>query len=161
MAGSVLQRKVAGLSLIEVLVTMLVLSIGLAGIAVMHINSMRYAHSSYYTSIASSAVLDFEERLWLEAREAGSSCVSDTQVQAIRQQIQNQWGGTAPGAVVIPGLTVQATTQPGSADEDNWVQVAIRMEWSDDRFNREETFNYRTRVACTEEPPVDDDDDED
>ncbi len=159
-AGRSGQAKASGLSLIEVLVTMLVLSVGLAGIAVMHINSMRYAHSSYYTSIASSAALDFEERLWREAREAGSDCVSDAQVQAIRQQVQNRWGGNAPGDVVIPGLDITAVRQAGSTAADNWVQVALRLEWTDGRFDRDETFNYRTRVACPDEPLGDDDDDD-
>ena len=55
-----------GFSILEVLIALAVLSIGLAGLAVMHFNSLKYVHSAYYRSLASAVALDFEERLWLE-----------------------------------------------------------------------------------------------
>ena len=50
--------KQSGLSILEVLIALAVLAIGLAGLAVMHMNSLKYAHSAYYRSIASAAALD-------------------------------------------------------------------------------------------------------
>lgn len=60
-------RFARGLSLIEILVALLVLSIGLAGMAALHLNSLKNVSSSYYRSLASTIALDYEERLWLEA----------------------------------------------------------------------------------------------
>ena len=57
--------KQRGLTLVEVLVTVLVLSIGLIGIGLLQIQAIQFANSSYHTSIASTASLDFEERLWI------------------------------------------------------------------------------------------------
>jgi hypothetical protein len=57
------------MSLLEVLIALAVLSIGLAGLAIMHLNAQKYVHSSYERSLASSIALDLEERLWLEVAE--------------------------------------------------------------------------------------------
>jgi prepilin-type N-terminal cleavage/methylation domain-containing protein len=43
-----------GFTLIEVLIALLVLTIGLVGMAALHMTSLKNAHSSYYRSIASS-----------------------------------------------------------------------------------------------------------
>jgi type IV pilus assembly protein PilV len=148
-----------GLTLIEILVTLLVLSVGLAGIAVLHINSMKFAHASYYRSIASSAALDFEERLWIAQRQAGSTCFDADTVNTIALAIQNQWGATGPGQIAIPGLTAEATHELGSAGIDNWVQATLAVEWVDSRFVGDdntalvERFEYTTRVICPEPPP--------
>jgi len=58
-----------GVSLLEVLIALAVLSIGLAGLAIMHLNAQKYVHSAYERSLVSSIALDLEERLWLEVAE--------------------------------------------------------------------------------------------
>ena len=55
-----------GLTLLEVLIALLVLSIGLIGAAVLTVQSLQNTHSALYTSLASAAALDLEERLWID-----------------------------------------------------------------------------------------------
>lgn len=150
-----------GLTLIEILIALLVLSVGLAGIAVLHIQSMKFAHASYYRSIASSAALDFEERLWIAQRQAGSTCVSAATVTAIAQASQAQWRATSPGQIAIPGLTVSATHDIGSSGVDNWVQSRLVLAWRDERFDLNERFVYETRVICPTPPPPPEEEDDD
>ena len=157
----VLLARQEGLTLIEILVTLLVLSVGLAGIAVLHINSMKFAHASYYRSIASSAALDFEERLWIAQREAGTICFDANTVNTIALAVQNQWGAVGAGQVAIPGLTTEATHALGSAGIDNWVQATLILRWRDERFDLDERFDYMTRVICPEPPPPPPPEDED
>jgi hypothetical protein len=75
-----------------VLVALLVLAIGLVGIASLHIAGLRNAHSSYYTSIASSAALDFEERLWLAMTDINEGCIDPDTVDDIIDDSGNGLG---------------------------------------------------------------------
>jgi type IV pilus assembly protein PilV len=159
-SGSLSGRLQEGLTLIEILVALLVLSVGLAGIAVLHINSMKFAHASYYRSIASSASLDFEERMWIAQREAGSTCVSSATVAALAAAVQTRWRSTGAGQIAIPGLTVAAVHTPGSSGPNNWVQATLVLEWRDERFELDERFDYTTRVICPDPPPPEDEDDD-
>lgn len=147
-----------GLTMIEVLVALLVLSIGLAGIAVLHINSIKFAHSSYYASIVSSAALDLEERLWVVLGSNTDSCVTAAQVATVIDDIEAQWGGTGQGQIVIPGLEVLPGTVSVGTAENTWTEVPLTFRWTDGRFDVQETFDYTARVICYNPPPEDDDD---
>ena len=158
-----------GLTLIEVLIALLVLSIGLAGIAALHLTALRNVHSSYYTSIASSAALDLEERLWLAASGLEEGCLTDGEVRGVVSALQQQWSSAEAGQVTIPGLAIDdddiAVSNgrlSGDSDSDFWTEVSIAMTWSGERFGEEdEVFRYATRVICSPVVPDDDDDDDD
>lgn len=144
-----------GLTLIEILITLLVLSIGLIGIAALHLNSMRFAHSSYYTSLASTVALDLEERLWIElGRDTAVSCVNPTSATTVVSQLQTHWrvGTTLQGSqpVIIPNLTVIPGTIATPSGENSWTDVPVRVRWVDERFGGAgiEEFAYRARVVC-------------
>jgi type IV pilus assembly protein PilV len=165
-------HKTKGLTLIEVMVALLVLSIGLVGIAALHLNSLRNAHSAYYSSIASSIALDFEERLWLSAAEKGSTaCVDQDDVDAIADALDALWTGAgfnpANGVpMVIPGLQITAGTVNYGPDEYSWTEVPLTVRWEDERFTDQnqagfEQFNYTARVVCYNPDPDDDDEDDD
>ncbi len=59
----------AGFTLIEALVALLVLSIGLLGVAAMQLEALQGAHAAYQRSIASLAAQDVQERLWAEVAQ--------------------------------------------------------------------------------------------
>lgn len=149
-----------GLTLIEVLVALLVLSIGLVGIAALHLKSLQYAHSSYYSSISSSIALDLEERLWLLAAEAEGGCVTATQVTDEIVALQSHWNGTTfepvnGNAVLIPGLQVTAERIDVGVVENSWTEVAISLAWTDSRFTdgtASESFTFTSRVICNIPP---------
>ena len=55
-----------GFSLIEALIALLVLSIGLIGVAAMQIKALQSATAGYQRSVATLAAVDAQEQLWAE-----------------------------------------------------------------------------------------------
>lgn len=145
----------SGFTLIEVLVALLVLAIGLVGIASLNINGLRNAHSSYYTTIASSVALDFEERLWIAMTDVSEGCLDEANdVLPIIDDLQEAWGAGGAGTISIPGLEVRLE-EFGLASliggDDVWAEAQISLTWEDNRFGGEDTFPYTARVLCAPE----------
>ncbi|MFU8832376.1 MAG: type IV pilus modification protein PilV [Wenzhouxiangella sp.] len=144
-----------GFSLIEVMVALLVLAIGLLGIASLQLNGLRYAHSSYYSSIASSIALDMEEKLWLLMADRTSGCLDEIDdVEPLIAQIEGQWGTAAAGDVTIPRLEIDLVSVSSARFDVNspydfWLEVHTTIGWPEQRFNGdEEIFRYTARVIC-------------
>lgn len=148
-----------GLSLIEVLIALLVLSIGLVGLASLQLISLKSAHSSYYRSLASAAALDTEERLWLRMRQENlkdsstEKCMSDTVIASVIAESQGAWRPNVTETARkagIPNLTITSGTEPDGtisqtantrADTGNvgdwtyrWQQIPIRLTWVENRL---------------------------
>lgn len=64
-----------GFSLLEVLVAVLILAVGLLGVAGMQIKALKSSHLSYQRSIANLAAQDMVERLWVEMANSNRLCV--------------------------------------------------------------------------------------
>lgn len=154
-----------GFSLIEAMIALLVLSIGLIGIASLNLSAVRSAHSSYYSSIASSAALDLEERLWLALSELDSDCVTTAMINGVISEMENDWGSGTSGLVSIPGLQVNLeSAADGKFDDetenDAWTEVGVKFRWTDGRFTEidpdnpalNEGFQYTARVLCALPP---------
>lgn len=62
--------KSSGFTLIESLVAVLVLSIGLLGVAAMQLKALQSSHVSYQRTIATLAAQDAVERLWISLGES-------------------------------------------------------------------------------------------
>jgi prepilin-type N-terminal cleavage/methylation domain-containing protein len=173
-------KKIAGFSLIEVLVALLVVSIGLVGLAALHLTSLKSAHSSYYRSIASALTLDLEERLWeraaVELTNPGQ-CLANDDLEAVRTDLLNLWridfgenneppaGNRAgiPNLRVIfgdPVITSESRPQieeanPGTWTE-RWMDMSVSVFWQEARFDAEEAdqterFDYAVRMPCVSE----------
>ncbi|MFO7902269.1 MAG: type IV pilus modification protein PilV [Pirellulaceae bacterium] len=156
-------RRIGGLSLIEVLIALLVLSIGLVGMASLQLTSLKSAHSSYYRSLASTAALNIEERLWQEARnslDTEGECITDATLGNIASEIQKKWGfdpSSDPESTTfdwgnggltsaeIPNLTVTFGTAVDDAvnrrDDSNngtwtdaWRQIPVTLTWIENRL---------------------------
>jgi prepilin-type N-terminal cleavage/methylation domain-containing protein len=166
-------RAQRGYTLIEALVALLVLSIGLGGMAALHLATLSSAHSSYYRSIASTVALDLEERIWefaaLNFQEPGD-CVTDAEFQNLRAQLVTRWsfvpGESAAGQAGIPNLNItfgnfeireDTRLQDGLPGvwRDRWVQVPVRLTWTERRFAGDNTpteqFDYVVRMPCVPE----------
>ena len=151
-----------GVTLIEVLITLLVLALGLVGMAALHVNVLKNAHSSYYRSIASIMALDYEERLWLEiADPAAVGCLTLADGEAIATQMISAWDS---GDVFIPEAAIALTrrTDPLNTTNPRWVEFDLAVTWAEERFQAEfnpetetsqgELFEYTVRVPCRVEP---------
>lgn len=152
--------KACGLSLIEVLIALLVLSIGLVGMASLQLISLKSAHSSYYRSLASAAALDIEERMWIRLRttvlgdpETAPLCMSPTDIKDVIAKSQTAWRpSSAAGAsnTGIPNLQITTNIEDdddGKGSEDRkdtsnantdwtyaWKEIPIRLTWTEERF---------------------------
>lgn len=145
----------SGLSLIEVLIALVVLSIGLVGMASLHLNSLKNAHSSYYRSIASTMALDYEERLWQEVSDLNlNGCPNPEPVRAALSADWQRSSSELAGAPLtrIPNVIVTIEDTRNGAN-GQWREVDLRLVWREDRFRGEEElgdeqFDYTVRVLC-------------
>jgi type IV pilus assembly protein PilV len=157
-----------GLSILEVLIALAVLSIGLAGLAIMHMNSLQYIHSAYYRSLASAIALDFEERLWLElADEAVVDCPDLTTDGGAFNALIADWRDRSVVGDDFPGFGASnlakirnLTVEIGGASGDTFTQVPVTLTWTEGRFDdnesivdesdRTESYLYNVRLLCKE-----------
>lgn len=148
-------NREAGLSLIEVMIALVVLSIGLTGMAALHLNSLKNAHSSYYRSIASTMALDFEERLWMQVADFDvNGCPNP---EGVRETLSEEWAAEyaeLAGArrTRIPNVNSQILETRDGAN-DQWREVDLRITWAEGRFSDDqeqqgEQFDYTVRVLC-------------
>jgi type IV pilus assembly protein PilV len=112
-----------GFSLIEALVALLVLSIGLLGIAAMQLKSLQGAHAAYQRSIASLAAQDAQERLWGKMAEAeGLQCPTGSDINGSDETWHAQWQPFLPGLDPVP------LKPSGDCEFD------LTLKWEDERF---------------------------
>lgn len=134
--GSLVQR---GFTLIEALVALLVLSIGLLGVAAMQLEALQGAHAAYQRSIASLAAQDAQERLWAKmAIDSGTICPTGADVGAVQSDWLNgsQWGN------FLPDFSVGSTLTGNSSCE-----YSVSVVWAEGRFGgSQETFSYTVRL---------------
>jgi len=60
-------RKQSGLTLLEIMITVVILSLGLLGLAGLQMTGLKNNRNAYYTTVASQAVQDITERLHVDA----------------------------------------------------------------------------------------------
>ena len=138
-----------GLTLLEVLIALLILSIGLVGAAVLMVQSLQNTHSSLHTSLASAAALDFEERLWLDLGRTNGCPAVDT------DDFNSAWTAT-PGRFGLPlfsdarfGVTPVMTREENAPPAPDLLRIRLDLAWREDRFGAEtESFTYQAGVLC-------------
>ena len=117
-----------GFSLIEALIALVVLSIGLIGVAAMQLKALQSANAGYQRSVASVAAVDAQERIWAEwARDDVNSC-ADIDVEA---DWQTHWFAdknakplrnvTEQGSAIVPNgceftIVIDLSSQPGDKE---------------------------------------------
>ncbi|WP_299235696.1 type IV pilus modification protein PilV [uncultured Halomonas sp.] len=79
-------NRLRGFTLIEALVALLVLSIGMLGVAAMQLKSLQGAHAAYQRSYATLIAVDAQERVWKEF-SSDQECPSDI------AQVSTDWKG--------------------------------------------------------------------
>jgi type IV pilus assembly protein PilV len=141
------QLTQAGMTLIEVLVSVLILAVGLLGAAVIQLNALKYTDSSRMTSQASFIAYDMLDRIransgadysWGQSERAPSSTsvasVRDLDLHDFEANIAGFAGESAKGSVAV-----------------NQREVTISISWDDSRGAKaqgaRETFTLTSRVA--------------
>ncbi|MBS3746301.1 MAG: type IV pilus modification protein PilV [Wenzhouxiangellaceae bacterium] len=167
------RMRASGFTLLEVLITLLVISVGLVGMASMQLVSLKASHSSYYRSVVSSIALNVEETLWASMRDLDQpgQCIfsqtDSTDFITAMDNLVSRWTASGPGEVGIPFLSYEfldvetiakdrVETESGSIGK--WVDrsqvIRLRFEWSEQRFAQEdgtEQFDYELHMPCIPE----------
>jgi hypothetical protein len=97
--GIVNYRSQSGASLLEALIAMVVVSVGLLGVAGLQIRSLQSVHESAGISNETILANDFGERLWAVAGVLASAAESDR--VAIATRTRDQWIEARGGQVVV------------------------------------------------------------
>ncbi len=70
---TIIRRKCAGFTLIEVMISMIVLSIGLLGLAALETKTLRDNQNAYYRSLASQFAYEMADRIRVNKAEASKT----------------------------------------------------------------------------------------
>ena len=141
-----------GMSLIEVLVSLLILGVGLLGAGLIQLNALKYTDSSRMISQVSFIAYDMLDRIransavdysWGRAERApvsgASASVRDLDLHDFEANISHLAGDSAKGSIAI-----------------NQREVTISISWDDSRAakasNTRETFTLTSRVAVDPRP---------
>lgn len=116
----------AGFSLIEVLVAIVVLSVGLLGFAALQLKGLQSAHAGYQRTLASVIASDAAERLWAEWPKGPVDA-------AVTENIEAAWlaawqpDSSKPNQLTLPGVAASSIT----ADAQGFL---ITVRWNEGRF---------------------------
>lgn len=126
-----------GFTLLEALIALLVLSIGMLGVAAMQLKALQGAHAAYQRSIASLAAQDVQERLWAEmAEEGGLVCPSWSSAQ--------NFGGVSwydTWVEYLPELVEEAVTPSAPCGFE------VLVSWAEGRFAGEPPPEFEYSVT--------------
>lgn len=130
-----------GFTLIEALVALLVLSIGLLGVAAMQLKSLQGAHAAYQRSIASLAAQDAQERLWAELENNSGTLFCPNWGDA---NVLTDPAWEAIWESYLPGFS--SNSEVNQPDEDI-CEFKITISWTDGRLEGGgDSFVYRVRL---------------
>ena len=144
-----------GATLIEVLVAIVVLSIGLLGLALLQVTSVQSNHSAYYRSQVTILANDLADRMRANRTAAltsayeiasfptssSSNTITGTQAQKDKAEWLNALAATLPdgtGKVERTGALVTISIR--------WNDNRGRIKTTDDAASDSETFVYRTEI---------------
>lgn len=130
----------SGFTLIEALVSILVLSVGLLGIAAMQLKATQGAHLAYNRSMATLAAQDAVERIWAEFGNpitAGSSAGDCPLPSVVSSEWRDNWSSLLP---LLPEEDVAVIATPENNDVCKYL---ITVAWADERFAGEDVSTLR------------------
>lgn len=133
------RSRLDGFTLIEVLIAVLVVSIGLLALAGLQMKAMTTAHSSYMRSVAAIQATDLVERAWADICVLTGEKASNP--NAVFNLIVSSWA--AANSELLPEWNSTA-----SLDFDSG-QLDIVVSWTEPRLaggTATETFSYTTRL---------------
>lgn len=135
-----------GFSLVEALIALLVLSLGLVGVAAMQLKALQSTSVGYQRSVASVAAVDAQERLWAQLATLDSSQGCDElDVGAVENQWKDHWFQDNAHSPLRNAVEAQSDIAP--ADDDS-CQFTITLTLSSDN---NDLFDYRFRLPSLED----------
>jgi type IV pilus modification protein PilV len=108
-------RGDAGFSLIEVLIAMIILSVGLLALESLGIGAARTVHRAQVQSTYTATAADLMERTLVRIRQAPATAIADT-----------SYTGAAGERVFRTAVDAQFTSTPGGTTFNSWT-VTVRV----------------------------------
>lgn len=122
-----------GFTLLEALVAVLVLALGLLGVAAMQLKALQSSHVSFQRTVATMAAQDAVERLWVDLGNKTLQACPDADPVGWK----NDWANH---------LTLRDVTT--ITEDPVFCEYGITVGWVDDRFGAENvsTLQYRIKL---------------
>lgn len=135
-------NKERGLSLIEVLVTLLITSVGLIGLAAMQARSLQFNHGAYLRSQANILAYDMADRMRLNKDDARANLYNiaiSASAPAVTDNVsrdQSQW------------LALIAATLPAGDGSVSCVSniCTLTVQWREAGRDADDSFVYKTQL---------------
>lgn len=134
----------------EALVALLVLSIGLLGVASMQLKALQSAHIGYQRSVATLAAVDAQERAWKYLAESDQSYCpgEDPKETEALSNIESSWKSawlTGTGKVIRDaGSLLRDTDADGNSLSSCEYEAVVK--WEERRAEGDGNFTYRFRL---------------
>ena len=130
-------RKSNGFSLLESLVALLLISVGILGIANMQFNGLVNNNSAYYRSVAVNLVSDMAERLRInsEVASAGGYSTSESMTNGLATADVAAWLANVQGQLPVGGGTLAYTAGATGGEYD------ITVTWNNPRGEAPESIS--------------------
>ncbi|MFG6158387.1 type IV pilus modification protein PilV [Halomonas sp. 1390] len=118
--------RLGGFSLVEVLVALLVLSLGVLGMAGLQLKSLQGAQVAKQRSQATLAAEDFGERLWFwVGQQSGLACPDDAAIDERYRAWLDDWTRELPDLANRSGW---------SWADKAACNISLEVRWQDERF---------------------------
>jgi len=128
------RRQEGGFTLIEILIALIILSIGLLGVAAMQIRSLQNSHSSFERSVATLQARDLAERMWAgicdlptqRGNQGGSQGQNPNHPNHPVRRIEAAWRSDHIAAGTFTDQNWSATLVAPTAQIDAWT---VTINW--------------------------------
>ena len=141
-------KRSGGFSLLEVLIAVLVLAVGLLGIASLQLASHSFTESSMHRSQASTLAREMFERMRVNPAETKAGSYDITTLPTLSTDCEQAEGDCTPAelrqhdlrvwseriATLLPGADASITTSANNGVDP--VVVQITLQWNDSRGQR-------------------------
>ncbi len=133
-----IHHKQNGMSLLEALIAVVVITTGLLSISLLQARSVQYSYSSFQRAVAVSQANDLVERLWRQ------SCVT-TGRQTVFSTVRNEWVAehSVSSANIMPSWSGTLTPLSGAI-------FRIDISWADGRMNDNASPSYTFQFQIPE-----------
>lgn len=124
------RRRACGFSMIEVMVTMLIVSVGLLGVGALQAKSLQHGYASYQRTLATVQANDAVERLWANVCDLPDGL----------DEVEEAWKAEWEEDPRMPGWDESGIAAAAGG------RYTITIEWTDRVESAPATFTYTTAL---------------